>query len=67
VLSLQGVLLELITTKMIMELLVVLCGVGCYWVIGGVYVGCGWGKKLVLHRVKFFKKIGFNSSPPQVL
>jgi len=39
-LVLSGVILELINNKM-MELLVVLCGVGCYWVIGGVYLGCG--------------------------
>lgn len=46
---------------MIMELLVVLCEVGCYWVTDGLYVGCGWAKKLVLHWVEFFKKLRFNS------
>jgi len=24
------------------------CGVGCFCVLGGVYVGCGWVKKLAL-------------------
>jgi hypothetical protein len=28
-------------------------------------VGCGWGMKLVLHWVGFFKELGFNS--PQVI
>jgi hypothetical protein len=38
---------------------VVVCG------LGKVYVGCGWGKKLVLHWARFFKKLG--SKPPQVI
>jgi len=37
------------------------CSIGCVCGLGGVYVGCGWGRKLVLHWVGFFKKLGFNS------
>jgi hypothetical protein len=36
------------------------CGV-CVYGLGGVYARCGWGKKLVLHWVRFFKKLRFNS------
>jgi len=48
-----------------MELFILLCRVGCYCVIGGVNVGCGLVKKLVVHWAKFFEKGGF--TPPQVL
>ncbi len=37
------------------------CCVGCVCGLGGVYVGCGWGIKLVLHWARFFKELGFNS------
>jgi hypothetical protein len=37
------------------------CCVGCVCELGGVYVGCGWGKKLVLHWVGFLTEPGFNS------
>jgi hypothetical protein len=30
-----------------------------------VYVGCGWGKKLLLHWARLFKEVG--SKPPQVI
>lgn len=36
------------------------CGV-CVYGLGGVYARCSWGKKLVLHWVRFFKKLKFNS------
>ncbi len=32
--------------------------------LGKVYVGCGWGKKLVLHWARLLKELG--SKPPQV-
>ncbi len=35
------------------------CGV-CVCGLGGVYVGCGWGKKLVLPWAKFLTKPRFN-------
>ncbi len=35
--------------------------VGCVCGLDGVYVGYGWGRKLVLHWVGFFKELGFNS------
>ncbi len=38
-----------------------LCFVGCVCGLGGVYVGCGWGKKLVLHWAQFLKELRFNS------
>jgi hypothetical protein len=41
-----------------MELFILLCKVGCYCVIGGVNVGCGVVRKLVVHWAKFFKKRG---------
>jgi len=33
----------------------------CVFGLGVVYVGCGWGKKLVLHWVGLFKEPKFNS------
>ncbi len=35
--------------------------VECVCGLGGVYVGCTWCKKFVLHWVEFFKEPGFNS------
>ncbi len=32
----------------------------CVCGLGGVYVGCGWGKKLVLHWARFFKGLRSN-------
>jgi hypothetical protein len=40
------------------------CGV-CICGLGKVYVGCGWGKKLLLHWARLFKEVG--SKPPQVI
>ncbi len=33
----------------------------CICRLGGVYVRCGWGRRLVLHWPGFFKEPGFNS------
>ncbi len=41
------------------------CCVGCVCGLGGVYMGCGWGRKLVLHWVGLFKDWGL--IPPQVI
>jgi len=37
------------------------CCVVCVCGLNGVYVGCGWGRKLVLRWVGFIKELGFNS------
>jgi hypothetical protein len=34
----------------------------CFCGLGGVYVGCGWGRKLVLHWASFLKELRSNSS-----
>ncbi len=31
----------------------------CVCRLDGVYVGCGWGKKLMMHWAWFFKELGF--------
>jgi hypothetical protein len=36
------------------------CGV-CVCGLGVMYVGCGWGNKLVLNWVGLFKELRFNS------
>jgi len=35
-------------SKFSLSVHIVDCGVGCFFVLGGVCVGCGWVKKLAL-------------------
>jgi hypothetical protein len=57
--SCTGYLWSSSTTIMTSSYGVCVCG------LGKVYVGCGWGKKLVLHWARSFKELG--SNPPQVI
>jgi hypothetical protein len=37
------------------------CFVGCVCGLGGVCIGCGWGRKFMLRWAGFSKDPGFNS------
>jgi len=55
-LFMERLLVELIHNKDGFHCSVCFCG------LGGVYVGCAWGRKLVLHWASFFKELRSNSS-----